>query len=171
MHTQGPLELSPPCGDLHVAFGKNLLNYFPKGFGNRRVGNVAFVLIGFSRDKRAMLSHHRLIELSDQRGLSNTRITGDEYEFRTALFHDPVKGAQKSANITLPTVEFLRNQQPIGYIPFSEDKRLDAVLGLPLRLTSSPGRFSDRTLFDSALRRSWREASSRYRRPPAGWSE
>ena len=82
----------------------------PKGLRQSGIRDVALVLVELARGKKAARRNEHLVQLIDDRGLTDTGISGDEHQFRPAAGHDPVEGGEQGVDLTRAPVQFLRDQ-------------------------------------------------------------
>src|SRR5262244_2556362 len=119
------------------ALGKQRPDQALKGLRQRRVGNVALVLIELAGSEQATRRHQHWLQLIDNRGLADTGIARDQHQFQRAALDDAIEGDEQRLDLELPPVEFLGNTQPVGCVVFAEWEVLNPVLGLPLSLATA----------------------------------
>src|SRR6201986_3140577 len=119
---------------MHLCFAldEDLTDQHLEGLCQGRVRNVALVLVEFAcREKPARRNKH-LVQLVDQRGFADARITGHKHKLWPTLRHDPVEGCEQGVNLALSTIELFGNQQPVWKVSLAKRKLVDVVLRLPL---------------------------------------
>ncbi len=117
-----------PTAQLGVALPEERPNKAVKSLGQRRIRNVALVLVELARGEQAARRHQRLVQLVDDGGLADAGISRHEHEFRGALSHNSVESCSQRLNLALPAVEFLRDQQPVRPIVLAKRKPVDAAI-------------------------------------------
>ena len=125
----------------------------------RRIGDVALVLIELARGKQAARRHQHLVQLIDDRGLADAGIARNQHQLRRAALDDAVEGGEQRLDLALAPIQLLGNQQPVGRVLFAEREVVDPALAPPIRPGSAAGRARRRPRSGSAPRRSWRAAS------------
>src|SRR5215469_10500256 len=120
-----------PRGKVRFAFAEQRPDQALKGLCQRRVGNVAFVLIELAGSKKAAWWYQHRLEFVDDRGFAHAGIARDQDQFRGATDDDAIEGGEQGVDLALPSVEFLGNQQPVGLIVFAGRKIVYPALRLP----------------------------------------
>ena len=92
---------------LRFALDEDLTDQGLESLCQRRVGDVALVLIELAgREKPARRNKH-LVQLVHHGGFADAGITGYEHELGGTLGHDPVEGRKQSVDLALPPVQLL----------------------------------------------------------------
>ena len=130
-----------------------------KRLRQRRIGNVALVLVELARGEQPARRDKRLVQLVDDRGLADAGIARDQNQLRRAARDHAIEGGEQGLDLALSPVQLLGDQQPIGQIAFAERKGLDAPVALPFGQSSAADRARGRRRSGSAPRPSWRAAS------------
>ena len=102
-----------------------------KGLRQRRIGDVALVLVELARGEEPARRHQRLVQLVDDRGLADAGIAGDQHQLRRAARDDAIEGGEQGLDLALSPVELLGDQEPVGRVVFAEREGLDAAVELP----------------------------------------
>ena len=153
-----------PAGQLGVALAQERADQALKGLRQRGIRDVALVLIELAGGEQAARRHQRLVQLVDDRGLADAGIAGDEHQLRSAAGDDAVEGGEQGVDLALSPVQFLGDQQPVRRVMFAQREGVDPVLSLPFSKAAPEVAPRRRPRSGSAPRRSWRAASSRWRR-------
>ena len=120
-----------PAGQLGVALAQKRADQALKGLRQRRIGNVALVLIEFAGGEKAARRHQGLVQLIDDGGLADAGIAGDQHQLRLAACDDAIEGGEQGLDLALAPVQFLGNQKPVGRVLLARRERVDAVSMLP----------------------------------------
>src|ERR1700722_5331200 len=107
-----PKALAPTL-ELGLAPAQQPADQALKGLRQRRIGNVALVLIEFAGGEKAARRHQRLVQLIDDCGLADAGVARDQHQLRPAAGDDAVEGGKQGLDLALSPVEFLRDQQPV----------------------------------------------------------
>src|ERR1700728_3427268 len=99
--------------NLYFALDKDLTDQGLESLCQSRIGNVAFVLVEFTRREKPARRNKHLVQLVHYRGFADARITGHKHELWPCLRPDPVKGCEQCVNLTLSTIEFFGNYQSV----------------------------------------------------------
>ena len=75
-----------------------------------RVRDVAFVLVELAHGEKTARRNKRLVQLVHHGGFANARITGYKHQLWRTFGHDPIERRKQGVDLTLPTVELLRDQ-------------------------------------------------------------
>src|SRR6266576_3639197 len=84
-----------------------------ESLSERRIGNVALVLIELARCKQASRWNEHLVQLVYDGRFSNARISCNEHQLRSAALDDAVEGGEQLLDLALSPVEFLGNQKSV----------------------------------------------------------
>ena len=103
-----------------------------ESLSERRIGDVALVLIELARCKQASRRNEHLVQLVYDGGFSNARISCNEHQLPSAALDDAVEGGEQLLDLALSPVEFLGNQKPVWPVLLAQRERVDPALGLPL---------------------------------------
>src|SRR6185369_16552651 len=82
----------------------------------RRIGDVALVLIELARCKQASRWNEHPVQLVYDGGFSNAGISGNEHQLRSAALDDAVERGEQLLDLAVSPVEFLGNQKPVWLI-------------------------------------------------------
>jgi len=74
------------------------------------------------------------VNFADNGGFADTRITGDHHQFAPAVCR-ALEGFQQSGDFRVAPINARRDVQFIGAVEARQFKRLDCLVGLPLRAT------------------------------------
>jgi hypothetical protein len=129
-------QRAPPLPHLCFASGEDLANKGPESLCQGRVGNVALVPIEFAGSEETARRDQRLLQLVYNRRLPNTGIARHKHELRCAMGHDSIERLEQSFNLPFPSIQFLRNQQPVRGVVRAKWERVDASAGFPFRQAS-----------------------------------
>src|SRR5215469_15574733 len=116
---------------LGVALAKKGPDQALEGSRQGRIGDVTLVLVELARGKNAAGRNKHLVKLIDDGRLADTRISGNEHQFRRAARDDAVEGSKQSIDLARSPVQFLRDQEPVWGVVFAQREFVDAALGLP----------------------------------------
>ncbi len=72
------------------------------------------------------------MQFIDHRRFADTRVAGDQHQFRHATADNAIESADQRVDLTLPPVELFGNQQPVGRVVFAQRENIDAALALPV---------------------------------------
>ena len=103
-----------PAADLRVVFVEELANQGLEGLRQRRIGDVALVLIELAGGEQAARRHQDFVQFVDDRGFADAGIAGDQHEFGRAIGHDPIERGDKAFDLRFASIEFFGDQQPVG---------------------------------------------------------
>src|SRR6266576_5166050 len=77
------------------------------------------------------------MEFVDDGRLANTRIPGNEHQFRQSASNDTVDGGEEGLNFGCSPVQFFGNQQPVWYVVLAKREFGDAPLRFPYTKTAA----------------------------------
>ena len=120
-----------PGRQLGVALAEKRPHQTLKRLHQRRIGNVALVLVELARREEPARRHQHLVQLIDDRGLADAGIAGDQHQLRRAALDDAIEGGEQGRDLARSPVKLLGDQQPVGRVVFAERKVVDAALTLP----------------------------------------
>ena len=120
-----------PAGQFGVALAQKRADQALKRLRQRRIGDVALVLIELAGGEKAARRHQRLVQLIDDGGLADAGIAGDQHQLRPAAGDDAVEGGEQGLDLALSPVQFLGNQKPVGRVLLAQREGVDPVLSLP----------------------------------------
>src|SRR6516165_6276447 len=126
-----------PLREVRFAFAEQRPDQVLKRLCQRRVRNVAFVLIELAGSEKAARRDQHRLQLVDDRGLADAGIARDQDQFRGATLDDAIEGGEQGLGLALPSVEFLGDQQPVGRVAFAEWKVVNPVQRLPFGLAAA----------------------------------
>ena len=126
-------QASPPPAKLRITLAEDLADQALEGLRQGCVRNVALVLVEFAGREQAARRDQHLVQFVHHRGLADPGIAGHEHEFRRAIGHDAVEGREQRVDLALPSVQLLRDQQPVRRVLRAEREWLDAAGRLPFR--------------------------------------
>src|SRR5580693_3652927 len=109
-----------PATKLYLALAEERADKALEGLCQGGVRDVALVLVELAGGEQAARRDERLVQLVHHGGLADAGISGHEQEFQRAVRHYTVEGSKQSLDLALPSVELLRNQQPIRYVVDAE---------------------------------------------------
>ena len=89
-------SVAPPA-KLRVALAKKRSHQALKGLRERRIRDVALVLVELARCEEPTRRDEHLVQFIDDRGLANAGISGDQHQFRRAALDDAIEGGQQVA--------------------------------------------------------------------------
>ena len=120
-----------PTRQLGVALAEQRSHQTLKGLRQRRIGDVALVLVELARGEKPARRHKRLVQLVDDGRFADAGIARDQNQLRRAALDHAIEGGEQRLDLALSPVKLLRDHQPIGPVAFAERKRLDAPVALP----------------------------------------
>ena len=121
---------SPPRQPI-LALREQLPNQASKRLRERAVRNIADNLIELAGDEISALSNNRLIELLDQGRFANPRIARNEEQCCPAVT-SLVERLQQIGELSVSTVELLRNQETVGDVMLPQLERFDRSRCCPI---------------------------------------
>src|SRR5262249_15675273 len=101
-----PQLITPRC-KVRFAFAEQRPDQALKGLCQRRVGNVAFVLIELAEREKAARREQPRLQLVEDRGLADAGIARDQDRFRGAAADDAIERSEQGLDLALSPVEFL----------------------------------------------------------------
>ena len=131
IRAQGIDQGGSPAAKLLLALGEERADKALEGLAQRRVWDVALVLVELARREQATRRDERLVQLVYYRGLADPGIAGHEHEFGGAVVHNSVEDRDQGANLALPAVELLWDQQSVRSVVCAQRKCLDTAGRLP----------------------------------------
>src|SRR5215475_4077603 len=137
VRSQGLPQSIAPRRKVRFALAEQRPDQARKSLGQRRIGNVAFVLIELAGSEKAALRYQHRLQLVDDRRLADARIARDQDQFRGATADDAVEGGEQGLDLAAASVEFLGDQQPVGRVVFAEWKLVNPVQRLPFGLAAA----------------------------------
>ena len=69
-----------------------------------------------------------LLKLVDDRGLADAGIARDQHQLRRAAVDDAIEGGEQGLDLALPSVKFLRDQQPVRRVALAKCEMVDPPL-------------------------------------------
>src|SRR6266850_377036 len=96
-----------PALQLGLAFTEKRLHKAPKSLGERRIRDVALVLIELARREQAARRHEHFVQLIDDRRLADSGISGDQHQLRRAALYDAVEGGEQGIDLARSPVQLL----------------------------------------------------------------
>src|SRR5258707_4895364 len=81
-----------PMNDLLLAHNEDLTHQRLESLRQRRIRYGPFILIEFPRNKDAARQNDHLMQLMDDGGFADSRVTGYKHQFRSAGSHHSMKG-------------------------------------------------------------------------------
>ena len=97
----------------------------------RRIRDVALVLVELARREQAARRHERLVQLVDHRGLADAGIAGDQHQLGRARRHHPLERLEQPPDLRLASVELFGDAQDVGDVVGAERERRDGSGRLP----------------------------------------
>src|SRR5260370_493930 len=107
------LQSGAPSAHFRVALAEDLMDKTLEGLGQRRIGDVTLVLVELAGSKEAARRHQSLVQLIDERGLSDTGISGHEHELRRALIDHPIERRDQRPDLPLASGQLLTNHESV----------------------------------------------------------
>ena len=126
------MERLSPATQFVVAFGQERTDQALKGLREGGVRNVAFVLVELARRKQGARRNEYLVQLVHDGRFADPGIARDEHELGRTAVDDAIERGEQGLDVACPSVQLLRDQQPVGYVMFAERKVVDASFGVPL---------------------------------------
>src|SRR5262249_37897273 len=126
-----------PRGEVSFALPEQWPDQALKRLRQRRIGNVAFVLIELAGREKAARRYQYRLQLIDDRGLADSGIARDQDQFRGATVDDAIEGGEQSLYLPSAPIELLGDYQPVGRVVLAEWKVVNPVLRLPLGLAAA----------------------------------
>ena len=123
-------RIAPPA-KLGLALAQEQADKAPEGLRQRRIRDVALVLVELAGGEKAARRHQRLVQFIDDGGLADARIAGEQHQLRPAAGDDAVEGAEQGLDLALSPIQFLGNQKPVGCVLLAQRESVDPVLSLP----------------------------------------
>ena len=116
------------------------------------IRNVALMLVEFSRCKQSTRQNQLLMQLADDGGLADSRVSGDEHKLRPAACDDAVEGFEQGINLALASIQSFWQQQPIWPVVLAHRKCLDGNRVFPNRQGCAESRSRHQTPSGTAPR-------------------
>src|SRR5271166_6205143 len=114
-----------PMADFLFALTQDLAHKPLEGLPKGCVWDIPLLLVELPRNKNAARQRDHLVQLVDDRGFADSRVTRHEHQLRYAASDDPVEGAKKDCALRVTPIQLLRDQKPVWYILGAQRKRLD----------------------------------------------
>src|SRR5262249_61751784 len=127
-----------PFAQLCFALAQKWTEQALKSLRQSGIRDVALVLVELARGKQAAGRNERFMEFIHDGGLANTGVAGNEHQLRRAARHDAIESREQGIDLSLPPVQFLRDEELIRHVLRAERERLDPSACLPLH-PASPG--------------------------------
>ena len=96
-----------PPAQLRVALAEQRPNQALERLRERRIGDIALVLVEFARCEQPAQRHLHLVQLIDDRGFADAGISRDQHQFRHAGPDDAAEGGEQGLDLARPPVQFL----------------------------------------------------------------
>jgi hypothetical protein len=125
-----------PAAHLRGRLAEDQAHEALEGLGHGRVRDITLVLVELAGGKQPARRHEHAVKLIHDRRLADTGRAGDEHELGLAVRDDALESGEQDADLALPAVKLLGDEQAIGAITSSDRKGLDAPGCGPLRLTA-----------------------------------
>jgi hypothetical protein len=121
-------KLLAPTLELDLAFTQQSADEASKGLRQGGVGDVALVLVEFARGKKAARwLNQYFVKFVDDRRLSDPGISRNEDQFRRATGYYAIESGKQSLALGCPSIQFLRDQQPVRRVVLAERKIVNAA--------------------------------------------
>ncbi len=131
------LQRLPQRGTPAVQLGLALPQQVPdealQRLRQRRIRDVALVLVKLAGGKEAAGRHEHCMQLVDDGGLADAGSAGDQHQLRHPARHDAVEGRAQRVDLARAPIEFLGQHQPVRRVVGAEREIVDPALGLPVR--------------------------------------
>src|SRR5215468_10580718 len=98
-----------PTAQLGVALAEKRPDQALEGLGQGRIGDVTLILVELARGKKAAGRNKHLVELIDDGGLADPRISRNKHQLGHAAGHDAVEAGQQGIDLSRSPVQFLGN--------------------------------------------------------------
>jgi len=121
-----------PARQLRVGLAEQRAHQALKRLHQRRIGNVALVLVELAGREEPPRRHKHLVQFIDDRGFSDAGIAGNQHQLRRAAFNDPIERGDQGVDLALPPIQLLGYQQPVRRVVFTQWEGIDAALTLPV---------------------------------------
>src|SRR4051812_28109959 len=95
-----------------------------EGLRQRRIRDVALVLVELARCKQAARWDERLVELVHHRGLADTRVSGNEHELWPPASDDAIERREQRVELVVTSVQLLGNHEVIRNVISARSKHL-----------------------------------------------
>src|SRR5271154_1880243 len=83
-----------------------------------------------------MRRNEHLVQLIYYGGLPDSGVAGDQYQLRRAALNDAVERGEQRPDFALTSIQFLRNQQAVWPVVFSQREIVDFAARLPCGKTT-----------------------------------
>src|SRR5260370_10663200 len=97
-------ERIAPAGELGVALAQKRADQALKRLRQRRIGDVALVMVELSGGEKAARRHQRLVQLVDDGGLADARVARYQNPLRPPAGDDAVEGGEQRLDLPLSPV-------------------------------------------------------------------
>src|ERR1700733_8477258 len=118
---------------LRFALDEDLTDQRLESLCQRRIWDVALVLIELAGREEAARRNKHLVQLVHHGGFADAGKTGYEHELWRTLGHYPGERRKQSIDLALPPVQLLWDQQSVRRVVGTEREWVDAAMRLPLR--------------------------------------
>src|SRR4029077_19870571 len=126
-----------PSTQLDVARAEKRPNETLKCLCERRIRDVALVLVEFARSEKPTRRNEQLMKFIDDRRLADAGISRDKHQLWCPALHDAIEEGEQRLDLARPSVKLLWNQQPVRYVVSSEREAVDARRPCPTRETAA----------------------------------
>src|SRR5262249_12646151 len=99
-----------PTAQLRFVFAEQRPDEALKRLKERRIRDVALVLIELARGEEPAWRNKHPMQLIDDRGFPDAGISGDHHQLRRAALDDAIEGGQQGLDLARSPVQFLGNQ-------------------------------------------------------------
>src|ERR1700726_3903581 len=93
-----------PTAKLGVALPEERPNKALKSLGQRRIRNVALVLVELARREKPTGRNEHLVQFIDDRGLADPGVSRDQHQLRRAALDDAIEAAEQGVDLARPPV-------------------------------------------------------------------
>src|ERR1700730_9271239 len=76
------------------------------------------------------------MQLTDDGGLADPRVSGNKNELRLAPGYNTIEGSEQGIDFGFPPIQFLWNQQPVWRVMLAQREFVDAMLRFPFSKTA-----------------------------------
>ena len=133
VRSQRLLQRLAPSRQLRLALREQRPDQTLEGLRQRRIRDVALVLVELARGEQSARRHQRPVQLVDHRRLADARIARDEHQLRPAAADRALEGGEQGRDLARAPVEPFGNDQPVRRVALAERECVDAAAVPPKR--------------------------------------
>src|SRR6516165_9002163 len=114
-----------PARQLRFGLAEQRAHQALKRLHQRRIGDVALVLVELAGRKEPARGHQHLVQFIDDRGFADAGIAGDQHQLKRAATNYPIDRGDQGADLVLPRIHLFLYQQLVLRVVFAQWEGLD----------------------------------------------